>query len=123
MSMLTLRIQLVRPQQLVTLELSEGRPLLKGTWRCLSSASNASLKFDSGFWENWAHGTPGGVRTIRLYDPEGLAVAHLGGYLSGRTDGTGRFLSCGFGGEFGDEEFGWVLLQSPRSYEAASELA
>ena len=121
--MLTLRIQLKRMQQLVTLELLEGRPLLKGTWQRRSSDSNTSLKFDSGFWENWAHGTPGGVRTIRLYDPEGREGAHLSGYLVGRTDGTGRFVSSGFGGGFGDGEFGWMLLLAPRPCEAAVELA
>lgn len=111
--MLTLKIQLVRPRQIITLELIEGRPLLKGTWRRVSSESNTSLRSDDGLWENWPHGIPGGVRTVRLYDSNEVATAHLCDYLCGRPDGVGRFVARGFGAEFGDEEFSWRLVHAP----------
>ena len=110
--MLTVTFQLLRGSQCVTLQLTEGRPLIKGLWRRLPETSNVSLKTDSGFWENWPHGTPGGVTTVRLYDAEGAPIAHLLGYLTGRSEGRGRFLAEGSGGGFGDDEFSWMLLQS-----------
>jgi hypothetical protein len=120
--MLTLKIRLVRPAHFVTLELTEGRPLLRGTWRQLADESTASLRFRGGFWENWPHGVPGGVRTIRLYDPEEMVVAHLMDYLSGRIEGAGRFISTGFGGEFGEEEFAWTLVRSSPLRTASADL-
>ena len=110
--MLTFTFQLLRSSQCVTLQLTEGRPLIKGLWHRLPETSNTALKIDSGLWENWPHGTPGGVTTIRLYDTEGAPMAHLLGYLTGRSDGRGHFLAQSFGGGFGDGEFNWTLLQS-----------
>jgi hypothetical protein len=116
--MLMLKVRLERSPHFVTLELTEGRPLLRGTWRQVTAESNASLRFQGGSWENWPHGVPGGVRTIRLCDPEDAIGAHLTDYLSGRIEGTGRFVAAGFGGAFGDGDFTWTLLQSSRATTA-----
>jgi|SRR5712671_1535790 len=121
--MLTLKVRLERLPRFVTLELTEGRPLLRGTWRQVTDESNVSLRFRSGSWENWPHGMPGGVRTIRLYDPEDKVVAHLRDYLSGRIDGAGDFLSTGFGGELGGDEFTWMLMPSSPSVRLSTALA
>jgi hypothetical protein len=111
--MLMFRVKLMRPCKYITLELLEGRSLVKGTWWRLKRESNCALKCDEGEWENWALGSPGSVKHIRLYDRLDTKVALLKDYLSGRTGGTGTILDPNFGGAFGDDDFTWVQVVTP----------
>jgi hypothetical protein len=111
--MLTFRVKLMRPSKYITLELLEGRSLVKGTWWRLKRESNCALKYEEGEWENWALGTPGSVKHIRLYDGSDTKAALLKDYLSGRPGGSGTFLDPSFGGAFGNDDFMWVQVVLP----------
>jgi hypothetical protein len=88
----------------VALSLTEGTLLAKGTWTKLEGTS---LQADSGLWENWILGDPGGSGNIRLYDNSDTKTVLLKNFVAGTTEGDGEFLLPGFGGAFGDEPFRW----------------
>ena len=108
--MAVFKLRLVRPTKHVVLELTEGLPLMKGTWRRLVPGSNSSLQANSGEWENWVLGSPGGGQNIRLYDGSATKSAVLKNYTTGAISGKAEIILPGFGGEFGDDDFDWFVL-------------
>jgi hypothetical protein len=108
--MVRFNVRLMRGPKHVTLQMLEGRPLVKGVWRRVEDESNSTLTCEEGTWENWVLGSPGGVRNIRLYDPSGVTAAILMDFLAGTTDGDGIMVRPDFGGPFGDGDFRWAQI-------------
>lgn len=109
--MAVLKLKLVRPRKHVVLEMTEpGLPLTKGSWRRLSADSNSKLQYESGEWENWILGSPGGGRNIRLYDPSDTKSAFIKEFVDGTTEGDTDFLIDTFGGDFGGDPCRWFRL-------------
>lgn len=101
------KIKLVRPTMHVVLEMTEGLPLTKGAWKRLPGISNSRLADESGEWENWVLGSPGGGHNIRLYDKSGTKSCLLKQFVTGIGNGQAEVIFPGFGGEFGDDQFQW----------------
>ena len=110
--MVRFKMMFVRPPRFITLEFLEGRPLVKGIWWRVPDESNSSLGLETGDWENWVFGTPGGVRHIRLYDSADANVALLMDFPSSSSHGHGTIVTPGFGGAFGDEDFHWSKVSA-----------
>lgn len=106
--MSTFKVKLVRPAKHVMLEMTEATlPLTKGTWKRLPAQSNSKLRYESGEWENWILGSPGGGRNMRLYDPSDTKSAVLKEFADGASDGDAEFLLDDFGGDFGGDLCRW----------------
>ncbi len=102
------KIKLVRPQKHVMLLMKEPLvPLTKGNWSRILGESNSKLRYESGEWENWILGSPGGDRNIRIYDPSGHKSLLLKEFVTGASDGDAEFLLDDFGGDFGGDPCRW----------------
>lgn len=108
--MAVFKLKLVRPLKHVVLEMTEGALLSKGSWTRVSADSNSKLQYESGKWENWILGSPGGSRNIRLYDPSDTQSAILYEYVDGTSDGETKFVLEDFGGAFGGDPCRWYRV-------------
>jgi hypothetical protein len=108
--MSTFRIKLVRPTKHVMLELTEGGVAAKGTWKRITDQSNSALEYETGTWEQWEIGSPGGIENIRLYSPTDTKSALLEHFTAVNTEGPGSMIIENFGAEFGSDPFQWFKV-------------
>jgi hypothetical protein len=103
-------VKLIRPRMNVTLKLTAGGLAQYGTWIRDGGASNSRLQWDSGVWENWVLGSPGGGTAVRIYAPDKTKFLWLKDYTSDNSEGDADFLLPDSGGDFGSDPAKWFRI-------------